>query len=139
MHPNAESRTGVAMLLILRGDPEAVTRQLPIMALPAIVACFVTAQFGGFGILTFVHLFGFAVLAASMTEYKTEKGLWMLALLFAVIWTAFILLYMYGQFLDLRRGVVADWSIAIDAFLTMFLMRLMVRFLSKTAKLNYLI
>ncbi|MEQ1826005.1 MAG: hypothetical protein ABL921_08655 [Pirellula sp.] len=81
------------MQSILQGDPEAITRRLPLVALPAIIACIVTAQFGGFGILTFVHLFAFAILAASMTEYKTEKGLWMLALLFAGIWSGLIAMY----------------------------------------------
>ncbi len=127
------------MLLILRGDPEAITRRLPLMMLPAILVCFASAQFGGVGILTFAHLFGFAVLAAAMTEYRTEKGLWMLALLFAVIWSAFIVLYMYGQLTDLRRGVAVNGLLAIDVFFTMFLMRLAVRFLWKTARVNYLI
>ncbi len=62
------------MLLILLGDPEATTRRLPILMLPAVIACVITAQFGGFGILTFVHLFGFSVLAAAMGEYKTDNA-----------------------------------------------------------------
>ncbi|MEQ1831115.1 MAG: hypothetical protein ABL921_34535 [Pirellula sp.] len=125
------------MLAILQGDPEAITRRLPIMMIPAIIACFVSGNLGGVGILTGAHLFGFAVLAASMTEYKTDKGLWMLALLFATIWTGLIGLWMYGQFLDLLRGIPFQAGIAIDAFFAMFLMRLMVRFLWKTVKLNY--
>jgi hypothetical protein len=123
---------------ILLGDPEAITQKLPIVALPAIIACVVTAQFGGFGILTFVHLFAFAILAASMTDYKTEKGLWMLALLFAAIWSGFIAMYSYGSIMDWRLGVAFNGAVAIDAFFTMFILRLMVRFLWKTARLNYL-
>lgn len=125
------------MLQLLRGDPEAITRSLPLVMLPAILGCFVIAQFGGFGILTCVHLFAFSVSAASMSEYKTERGLWMLALLFASLWTCLIAMWMYGQFLDIRRGVAFNGWIAIDAFFATFLMRLMVRFLWKTACLNY--
>ena len=125
------------MLAILHGDPEAITRRLPIMMLPAIVACFVSGNLGGVGMLTCVHTFGFAVLAASLTEYKTEKGVWMFALLFAAIWSGLIAMWLYGQFLDLRRGVPFQVGIAIDGFFAMFLMRLMVRFLWKTAKVNY--
>ena len=125
------------MLLILLGDPEATTRRLPILMLPAVIACVITAQFGSFGILTFVHLFGFAVLAAAMREYKTDKGLWMLALLFATICSGLIAMGIFGLIMDFRRGVVFNGAIAIDAFFAMFLMWLMVRFLWKTAKLNY--
>ena len=77
---------------------------------------FVTVQFGGFGLLTFVHLFAFAILAASMTEYKTEIGLWMLALLFAGCWSGLIAMYTFGQIIDLRRGVALNGTVAIDAF-----------------------
>ena len=38
------------MLPIPDGDPEAITRRLPIMMLPAIITCFLTAQFGGFAL-----------------------------------------------------------------------------------------
>ena len=103
------------MQAILLGDPEVVTQRLPIMALPAIFACVVSAQFDCFGLLTFVHLFGFAILAASMAEFKTDKGLWMLALLFAAIWAGLIVMYTYGQFMDLRRGVAFNGAIAIEA------------------------
>lgn len=127
------------MLPILRGDPEAITQRLPIVMLPAIVACLASARFGGFGLFTFVHLFGFGVLAASMSEYKTDKGLWMLALLFAAIWSGIIAMWMYGQFMDLRRGVALNAGIAIDVSCALFLMRLMVRFLWKSARLNYTI
>ncbi len=66
--------------------------------------------------LTFVHLFAFAILAASMTEYKTEIGLWMLALLFAGCWSGLIAMYTFGQIIDLRRGVALNGTVAIDAF-----------------------
>lgn len=125
------------MLAILRGDPEAITRRLPIMMLPAIIACFVSGYFGGALLLTCVHAFAFAVLAASMTEYKTEKGLWMLALFFAVFWAGLLAIGTYFQFLDLWRGAPFEVGLAIDVFFTMLLMRLMVRFLWKTAKWNY--
>jgi hypothetical protein len=125
------------MLAILQGDPEAVTRRLPILGLPAIIACFVSGYFGGALLLTCVHAFGFAVLAGSMTEYKTDKGLWMLALLFAAIWGGLLSMWTYFEFLDLWRGAALEVGLAIDVFFTMFLMRLMVRFLWKTAKVNY--
>jgi hypothetical protein len=127
------------MLAILQGDPEAITRRLPIMMLPAIIACFVSGYFGGALLLTCVHTFMFAVLAACMTEYKTDKGLWMLALFFAVFWAGFLAMGTYAQFLDWWRGAPFQVGLAIDVFFAMFLMRLMVRFLWKTAKLNYLL
>jgi hypothetical protein len=63
----------------------------------------------------------------------------MLALLFAAVWTGLIAMWMYGQLLDLRRGVPFQAGVAIDGFFAMFLMRLMVRFLWKAAKINYLL
>ncbi len=107
--------------------------------LPAIIACFVSGNFGGALLLTCVHTFIFAVLAASMSEYKTDKGLWMLAALFAAIWTGLLALWTYGLFLDLQRGVQFQVVVAIDGFFAMFVMGLMVRFLWKTARLNYLL
>lgn len=125
------------MLAILQGDPEAITRRLPIVALPAIIACFVSGNFGGALLLTCVHTFIFAVSAACMTEYKTDKGLWMLALFFAVFWGGFLVMGTYFQFLDGWRGAPLEVGVAIDGFLAMLLMGLMVRFLWRTAKLNY--
>ena len=51
-----------------------------------------------------------------MTEYKTEIGLWMLALLFAGCWSGLIAMYTFGQIIDLRRGVALNGTVAIDAF-----------------------
>jgi len=114
---------------------------VPIMYLMGVLGCMVSVKLGGFGILTCAHLLGFGVLAASMTQYKTDKGLWMLALFLFVFYLGLMAMWMCGTFVDFRRGkgFVFNCSIAVDAFFGLSLGRLMVRFLWKTAKLNYLI
>ena len=129
------------MRRILNGDPEAIIPLFSIMYLTGVLGCLVSVKFGGFGILTCAHLLGFGVLAASMTQYKTDKGLWMLALFLFVFYLGLMAMWMCGTFVDFRRGkgLLFNGSIAVDAFLGLSLGRLMVRFLWKTAKLNYLI
>lgn len=125
------------MIKFLSCDPEAILRWFPLLMLLAIASLVLSFQFGGLGILSSVHLFIFAVSAASMQEYKTEKGLWMLALTFAVLWAGMMSLCIYGQFMDLIRGVRFNPLIAVDAATMMFIMRMTIRFLWKCAKINY--
>lgn len=76
-----------------------------------------------------------------MTEYKTDKGLWMLALFLFVFYLGSMAMWMCGTFVDFRsgKGFVFNCLIAVDAFFGLSLGRLMVRFLWKTAMQNYLI
>lgn len=61
----------------------------------------------------------------------------MLALTFAVLWAEMMSLCIYGQFMDLIRGVRFNPLIAVDAATVMFIMRMTIRFLWKCAKINY--
>jgi hypothetical protein len=74
------------LLSILRGNPGTITRHMPGMILPALVLCYCLARFALPGILTAFQVLSLAASAACFTEYRTDRGLWMLAALFAVIW-----------------------------------------------------
>lgn len=53
---------------IIRGNPEAVTVRLPLMIVPAFLACYLSARFGIPGLLSFAQLAAFAVSAAALSH-----------------------------------------------------------------------
>jgi hypothetical protein len=67
-----------------------------------------------YGIITGVSLVGLMATLGSFTNYATERGLWMLALLFGVLLAATQGLIAFGQASDLLNGRSAEWPVAVD-------------------------
>ena len=122
---------------IIAGLPEAIIPNCLLMMIAGILGCIVTAQFGGFGILTFVQVATLGVSAASLSEYRTDRGLWMFALLMLVIWGGLYALGLTMQTLDMLRGVQSPVAILIDASLATFCTTIHLRFLWRVARYNF--
>ena len=122
---------------LLNGNPEAVTARLPLLIVPAFAACLLSANFDLPGLLSFAQLFALSVSAASFTNYRTERGLWMLAALFFSIWTSIFFMWIFGQSRDLMRGVAPPASLIIDGAVALFVIRIHLKFLWTTAKFNF--
>jgi hypothetical protein len=100
---------------LFHGDPDLVTSRLPVLMLPAFVGCFLCARFEVPGLLSCFQLAAFAVSAAIFSEFRVERGLWMLAALYFVIWTGISLTWLYGGTRDWIFGVAVPVTLIADA------------------------
>jgi len=121
---------------LIHGDPDWAASLMPMLMLPAFLACYLCVRFHIPGILSCFQLAAFAVSAATFTEYRTERGLWMLATLFFAIWGGVLLLWFYGQAQDWVRGVAPDMTLIIDAAIATLIMHGHTKFLWRLIFLN---
>ncbi len=70
------------------------------------------------------------------TEFRVERGLWMLAALYFAIWAGMSLLCLYGETRDLIRGVVPEVSLIVDAAIATAIMHGHTKFLWKVISHN---
>ncbi len=122
---------------IIAGLPESIIPNCLSLMITGILGACITAQFGGFGILTFVQVATLGVSAASLSEYQTERGLWMLALLMLVSWGGLHALGLTMQTLELLKGVQYPAAVVIDASLATFCTTIHLRFLWRVAVYNF--
>lgn len=121
---------------LFRGDPELVTARLPVLMLPAFIGCFVCSQFDVPGLLSCFQLAAFAVSAEMFSRFQVERGLWMLATLFFLIWAGLSLMWLYGETQDWIRGVAPPVSLIADAAIATSIMHSHNRYLWKIATRN---
>jgi hypothetical protein len=92
------------------------------------VAMFGVVQLFDFGGFTAFNLFGFGVLLACFTDYRTERGLWMLALLYGGLFLLFALAAEYFHIADLLRGAQPPaGQVAVDFAIGLYFQWKMVR------------
>jgi hypothetical protein len=104
--------------------------------LPAFIGCFVCGRFDVPGLLSCFQLAAFAVSAAMLTDFRVERGLWMLAALFFVIWAGISLMWLYGETHDLIRGVAPPTTLVVDAAIATSIMHSHTKYLWKIAIRN---
>lgn len=95
------------------------------------IACW----FAGFA-LSGMMLFGVGAMGGSMGEYRTEKGIWMLAALFLAIFGALYATFLFYGVVDQLAGRAPAGLLAIDAIFSTSILGFMVRFLWTVALLN---
>ncbi|TWT72795.1 hypothetical protein Pla123a_40940 [Posidoniimonas polymericola] len=88
------------------------------------------------GVLTAFQAVFLAVTAVSLSEYRAERGLWMLAMLYFAISVALYAIFLVQGILDEIRGVRAPVSLAIDVALITILLGGQVGFLWRVAVIN---
>jgi hypothetical protein len=88
--------------------------RIPSYLCAGIILVGVQWQFG-VGILSAIHLFTFGVLLACLSDYRTEPGLWMLALLYGLLYLTFAVVWEYHTVVDCLRGAPVTWDVWIDA------------------------
>jgi hypothetical protein len=121
---------------LFHGDPDSVTSRLALLMLPAFIGCFVCGRFDVPGLLSCFQLAAFAVSAAMLTDFRVERGLWMLAALFFVIWAGISLMWLYGETHDLIRGVAPPTTLVVDAAIATSIMHSHTKYLWKIAIRN---
>lgn len=83
----------------------------------------------GFAVSTMM-LVGLGAMAGSFTEWRTERGLWMLGALFLVIFSGFYCVVTYHQIADWIAGrAPLQGLMAVDWFIGTSTLTYMVRFL----------
>jgi uncharacterized membrane protein YadS len=106
------------------------------MMVPAFVGCYLCAWFDVPGLLTCFQLTAFAVSAATFTEFRVERGLWMLAALFFTIWAGISLMWLVGETRDSIRGVAPEGTLVLDAAIATTIMHSHTKFLWKLTLRN---
>lgn len=107
------------MWQLISGDPLTIFRWCGPMALAGLGCGFAVAYLGLPGVVTCTVLLMLGAAAGSLEQYRAERGLWMLAALWIVIFTATYLMFSVGRMLDVARnapalpiGLLADFAIA---------------------------
>ncbi len=120
---------------IINGEPESITKSAPLGMLLAFPALFLIARCEMPGILSCVQILALSASAATLVEYRTEHGLWMLAAFLCVFFVAIYGLCLLGEIMDPNRGN-SPLSLVVDAAISMSVLQTHIRFLWKTARLN---
>jgi hypothetical protein len=116
---------------LLQGEPDTETARLPILMLPAFLGCFLCARLDVPGLLSCFQIAAFAASAAMFTDFRVERGLWMLATLYFLIWAGISLLWLYGETRDWIRGVAPAATLILDAAIATSIMHAHTKYLWK--------
>jgi hypothetical protein len=86
------------------------------------------ARYTDFGLPIAIHLVALGAGLACVQSYKSERGIWMLALLFGASFLAIALVCEFGMLRDaIRDARQPHWTITLDFALTMQIQWLLVR------------
>jgi hypothetical protein len=92
----------------------------------------------GDGIVIAFFLGALGAAGASLSRWRTEPGLWMLAVLFLVLFFALYLTFCYGQLRDAWNGAPrVDLVAAAEFAVATLLLVTLLRFLTSVAMENY--
>jgi hypothetical protein len=126
------------MRAFLRGDPTAIVQAVPYFLLGGMAALGLSAYFDGTGIIAAGFVFALGTAGASLDEWRTERGLWMLAGLFLLIYGAVYVCFCIGQLQDVLRGAQPpDTLTLIDVSIGTAVLVVNLRFLTRVAIENY--
>lgn len=122
---------------IVRGDPEAIQSILWLLTIGMAMLA-LAGLFDLPGILTGFFAAGFGVCAASLNDWRKERGLWMLAATYFAVYLFVYACIVIGQIRDAQWGVQPNsLALVLDFSIGTFLLTANLRFLSKVAKQNY--
>lgn len=95
------------------------------------------ARFTDFGMVIAFHLVALGAGLCCVHSYKSERGIWMLALLFGIAFLAIALVCEYGMLRDAFRGAPQpDWTAALEFAVVLQLQWLIVRALLSVVVYN---
>jgi hypothetical protein len=123
---------------ILRGEPESVVRSSGVLIVLGFLVALTAARFDFPGVISGTFLIYLGACGGSLLHWRSERGLWMLAVLFLLISAVIYGLFAYGQLRDFFRGVrQPELGLAMDFSLGTLLLSATVRFLYKVARSNW--
>ena len=88
---------------LLRGDPAVVINYAPHLIVGGLVLIGLSLVLDGFGVITGIIAAGLGVAAAGLTAWRTERGLWMLAVVLLLMYTFSYVGICMGKLLDAWR------------------------------------
>ena len=122
----------------LQGDPEAIVGRAAILMIGGVLAFGLSNIAAGHGFITAFFLFGLGVAGASLSGWRSERGLWMLAALFFLTKAAIYWLFVWGQLRDVINGVRPESvALAVDMSIGTGLLAIEICFLARVAKDNF--
>jgi hypothetical protein len=91
----------------------------------------------GTGAISAINLIGLGAILASVTNYRSERGLWMLALLYGGLFLGVVLVSEYFVVFDITRGAQpATWQVAVDFAIALRCQWLIVRAMAAVVAYN---
>jgi hypothetical protein len=129
---------GRYLLAILRGDTWTIARTGPYLLLGGMIAIALSSIADGVGILTAWNLAGLGATGAALSDWRKERGLWMLASLMFLLYGAIYVIACVAHVLDQLRGAPAlPAELMLDVLSGAALLGIILRFSFRVAIDNY--
>ena len=126
------------MRSFLQGNPATIVDRVPILIIFGVVGFGLSRIANGHGGITAFFVFGLGVAGASLSSWRSERGLWMLAALYFLINATIYWLIVWAQLRDVIRGIRPESvALAVDMFMGTALLAIEIRFLARIAKNNF--
>ncbi len=127
------------MWSLIRGEPEAVIRWAGPLLVVGLLLGFASTQLEApLGVITSVFAIALGAVGGTFIHWRQERGLWMLAVFFMLVFGAIYAMFVFGQVRDIVRGArQPDVGVMIDGALGTLLLLATLRFLRRMAKDNW--
>lgn len=126
------------MKQFINGDPPTIIRSSQTALLAGMAGGFFAVSFDFPGLITSIFLLTLGAAGASLAAYRAERGLWMLAAVLLVMFTAIYILISAGEIRDvLRNAPNPPISLTIDFAIATALLTTNLRFLWRVALFNW--
>ena len=126
------------MRSLFSGEPAAVLRYGTPILLAGMALTAVSSLCDTPGLITAVFAVGLGATAGALRNWRSERGLWMLAFLLLVLNCVIYGLMLIGQFGDLIRGVAQpELGVSIDVAFATLLLSASIRFVVRVGRSNF--
>jgi len=126
------------MWKLIQGDPDTVIRWFRPLLLGAMIGLFLTTRLEIPGLIACIFLGSLGAAGGSFAQYRTNRGLWILAIVFLLMYGLIYAMFTFGQIQDLLRNAarppIGD---AVDLTLGTALLVTNLRFLCRVAHANW--
>ena len=127
------------MWAFLRGDPFQVVRFCIPLLVGGMIGGFIVAHVGaGYGVITAGYAVCLGASGATLKNWRTEPGLWMLAVLSLLIFGSVEMCIILSELWDAFRGAQpVNVGVTIDVSIASLLLSVLIRFLFAVARYNF--
>ena len=126
------------MKRLLRGDPEYVIRWYRLILAAALVVGLIVVQLDWPGVITCVFTAALGAAGGSFGAYRSERGLWMLAALYLLIYGGIYGIIAFAHVHDvLRNALPTPLPIIIDATVGTLILTINLQFLFAAGRINW--
>ena len=126
------------MRSLIRGEPDTVIRCYRPLLLASMLLGYLCATLSLPGIITCMFAGALGASGGSLAQYRTERGLWMLAVLFFALYGGIYALLIFGQIGDvLHNAAPMPIALLVDATIGTFFLTTNIRFLYQVGQFNW--